>query len=93
MSENPQIAAIVSKYVNGLPPYVSVRQAAQIRDCCVDHIYRLIGRGRIRAVKDGKLTKVETVSLLEDQASLPPAKIAMNARDRQRQADGRTATP
>ena len=79
-----QITAIIDKYIDGLPPLVSVRRAAEIRGCCPDHIYRLIGRGRIRAYKDGKRTAIDTASLLDDMANLPAAKIAMNARDRRR---------
>ena len=86
-----QITAIIDKYIDGLPPLVSVRRAAEIRGCCPDHIYRLIGRGRIRAYKDGKRTAIDTVSLLNDMANLPPAKIAMNARDRQRAAKSEAA--
>jgi hypothetical protein len=78
--------AIIAKYIDGLPPLIPVKRAAEIRGCCTDHIYRLIGRGRILAVKDGKRTAIVTASLLADMANLPAAKIAMNARDRQRAA-------
>jgi hypothetical protein len=91
MSENPQITAIVNKFIDGLPPLIPVKRAAEIRGCCTDHIYRLIGRGRIRALKDGKRTAIDTVSLLDDMANLPAAKIAMNTRDRQRAAKSEAA--
>jgi excisionase family DNA binding protein len=105
MSENPRITDLIDKFVDGLPPFVTVKQAAEIRHCHEDHIYRLLGRGRLRAVKDGRKTLVETASLLTDLVNLPVAKIAMNARDRQRAAksgaakqlqdesNGRSATP
>ena len=60
MSKNPQITTIIDKFVDGLPPFVTVKEAAEIRRCCKDHVYRLIGRGRLRAVKDGGKTLDET---------------------------------
>jgi hypothetical protein len=91
MPKNTEITAIIDKYVDGLPPLVSVRPAAEIHGSSPDHIYRLAGRGRVRFLKDGRRTKVDTASLLADMANLPEAKIAMNARDRQRAAKSEAA--
>jgi excisionase family DNA binding protein len=62
------------------PALISVQKAAEIRNCARSYIYVLIGRGQIRARKDGRKCLIETQSLLDDMASLPLAKIAPDKR-------------
>jgi hypothetical protein len=74
--------------VETLPPYLSIPQAAKIRNCNPSHIYTLLGRKRFRAVKDGRKLLIETQSFLDDMASLkqaeiklPPSRAAAAARE------------
>jgi excisionase family DNA binding protein len=59
-----------------LPALLTVKEAAAVRRCHVQHIYVLLGKGRIRGVKDGRKTFVVTQSLLDDIANMPAAKIS-----------------
>jgi hypothetical protein len=56
-----------------LPPLLSVKRALEVRGCCRATLYKLLGKGRISALKDGRSTRVITRSLLADLASLPAA--------------------
>jgi hypothetical protein len=58
-----------------LPPYLTVKRTIEFTGNCRAKIYQKIAAGRYRAVKDGAKTLVETQSVLDDIASLPPAQI------------------
>jgi excisionase family DNA binding protein len=81
-ASTPVSQYLVDHYVNGLPPLLTITRAAEVRQCHTSYIYVLLGRGRIRAVKDGRKIMIDTVSLIEDLSALPPAKIAPHPRDR-----------
>jgi hypothetical protein len=61
--------------IEQLPPYLTIKRTIEFTGSCRAKVYQKIAAGRYRAVKDGAKTLVETKSVLDDIASLPPAQI------------------
>jgi hypothetical protein len=61
----------VEKFLATLPPYLPPKEAAKVKRCSLASIYNQLNAGRLRAVKDGAKTLIETRSLVEDMESLP----------------------
>jgi excisionase family DNA binding protein len=57
------------------PVHVSVNDACARHNCSRAFLYRLIGSGKVAAVKNGRRTLIVTRTLDDHFASLPPAKI------------------
>jgi excisionase family DNA binding protein len=57
------------------PALLSLSASAEYLGLSRDTLYRLIGAGRLTALKHGKKTLVTVASLRDYAASLPPAKI------------------
>jgi hypothetical protein len=57
------------------PAFLSIRACCQFLDLSAATLYRLIGLGRLKAVKAGGRTLIVTPSARDYAASLPPAKI------------------
>jgi hypothetical protein len=70
------IAYDVEEYRRRLDPFITFKEAAKIRRCHISHLYVLAGLKRIRVVKDGKKSLIDTASLLDDMMRLPEAEIA-----------------
>jgi hypothetical protein len=63
-------------FVRSLPPLITIQKACEVRQCHPSHMYVLAGKRRIRLVKDGKKTYVDTASLIADIMALPEADIS-----------------
>jgi excisionase family DNA binding protein len=57
------------------PPFVAVKQACALGGFGRSKLYELMGLGRVRAVKLGTRTLIETATLLAYLKSLPTAQI------------------
>jgi hypothetical protein len=60
---------------NPVPVLESINQTCRRYDICRSYLYRLLGDGKIEAVKDGKRIKVIVASADAHFTSLPKAKI------------------
>ena len=58
-----------------LPPVLRVKEACEVAGIGRSTLYKLIGSGRVRAIKLGSRTLVDSATLLACLASLPPAPI------------------
>jgi hypothetical protein len=57
------------------PLFVSPKRAAFLLGTSIPSIYRLVGRGDLEMVKDGRASKIPFRSVEARAASLPPARI------------------
>jgi excisionase family DNA binding protein len=57
------------------PVHVSVNDACARHNCSRAFLYRLIGSGKVAAVKNGRRTLIVARTLDDHFAALPPAKI------------------
>jgi excisionase family DNA binding protein len=57
------------------PVHASINQTCERYNVCRSYLYRLIGDGKIAAVKDGRRIKIIVESAETHFASLPKAKI------------------
>jgi hypothetical protein len=78
--------ALAKRFIDGLPPYVRMQEGCEIRNCSAGYMYTLLGAGRVRAKKDGPKLLIDTLSLLDDMASLPEARITPTKRERAKRA-------
>jgi excisionase family DNA binding protein len=62
------------------PVYASINQTCERYNVCRSFLYRLIGNGKIEAIKDGRRIKVILASADAHFASLPKAKIKPDRR-------------
>jgi excisionase family DNA binding protein len=60
---------------NNPPVHVSVNDACARHNCSRAFLYRLIGSGKVAAVKNGRRTLIVARTLDDHFAALPPAKI------------------
>jgi excisionase family DNA binding protein len=60
---------------NNTPVHVSVNDACARHNCSRAFLYRLIGSGKVAAVKNGRRTLIVARTLDDHFAALPPAKI------------------
>jgi excisionase family DNA binding protein len=58
-----------------LPPFVPVKEACVVGGFGRSKLYEVVGAGRVRAVKLGSKTLIDTASLLTYLESLPAAQI------------------
>jgi hypothetical protein len=71
------LEGLVSKYIDGLPPFLSIHSACEVAGgCSPAKMYVLMGDRKVRALKMGDKTLIDTASLLDFLANLPEAKIA-----------------
>jgi hypothetical protein len=63
----------VAEYFRTLPPRLTIKKYCEVRQCCRSYVYVLARLGRIRIVKDGRKSYVDTTSAIDDMMSLPEA--------------------
>jgi hypothetical protein len=66
----------IEKFLATLPPRLEIPRACEISGDCRSQMYVKAGQGRVRFVKDGRKTLVDTASLIADMMSLPGASIS-----------------
>lgn len=82
----PAPAYDAAAFLNAHAPRVPIPEACKIRKVSRARLYELAGLGRVRFVKDGGNTLVDTASLVADLLNLPDANIQAPAA--QRRASG-----
>lgn len=57
--------AVTNCNLDGLPPVLTVEEAAQIARCCPKHIRDLLREGAFKGAKLGTVWRINTASFLE----------------------------